>query len=110
MQAQYSAGMIVAVDESSKDDRTIFRIYGRSPANSRAVIDAPFVRGERWSVVAALTTMGYLGYRAVSGSVDAFEFFDFIVQDIVSNYSLVYWNGWCLLVLAAEDEPVATRP
>ena len=87
VQAQHSAKMIVAVDETSKDDRTLFRTYGRSPQNTRAVIDAPFVRGQRWSIVAALTTEGYLNYRTVKGSVDAFEFFDFIVQDIVSIYN-----------------------
>lgn len=81
------ASMVVTVDETSKDDRTIFRRYGRAPKGSRAEIEANFVRGERYSLVAALTVEGFIGSRVVSGSVNSDEFFDFIVHDIVSHLS-----------------------
>lgn len=77
------ASMVIAVDECSKDGRTIFRKHGRAPCGQQAEIDADFVRGDRYSILAALGTGGYMGTRIVKGSVDGDEFFDFIVNDIV---------------------------
>ena len=76
---------LVFVDESSKDDRTIYRHYGRAPAGSRATIPAQFVRGERFSIVAALTTDGYMDTSVVEVSVDGSEFFDFIIEKLVRS-------------------------
>jgi hypothetical protein len=80
----FVASMIVTADESSKDERTIFRKRGCAPSGHRAEIDADFVRGLRYSILAAITIDGYIGTRIVAGSVDGDEFFDFIVNDIVS--------------------------
>ena len=77
------ADQVVTSDETSKDDSTIFRRWGRSPFGNQATIDADFVRGERYSIVAAITVDGYIGTRIVPGSVDGDEFFDFIVEDVV---------------------------
>ena len=82
------ANMIITADESSKDDCTIFHHWGRSTSGERAVIDANFVCGERYSIVAAISTDGYEAFRVVHGSVDSGKFFDFIVQDVVSNYAV----------------------
>jgi hypothetical protein len=76
--------MIVAVDEPSKDDRTIYRRAWRSPTGMRASSSAQFVRGERYSLNAAMGVDGYISTRVVEGSVDTAEFFDFIVGDVVS--------------------------
>jgi transposase len=83
IQTSFISSMIVTADESSKDERTIFRKRGRAPRGHRAEIEANFVRGERYSILAAITIDGYLGTRIISGSVDGDEFFDFIVNDIV---------------------------
>jgi transposase len=77
--------MIVAADESSKDDRTIYRHCGRSPSGMRAPSHTQFVRGERYSLIAAMSVDGYISTRVVGGSVDTAEFFDFIVGDVVST-------------------------
>ncbi|KAJ3915645.1 hypothetical protein F5877DRAFT_2646, partial [Lentinula edodes] len=58
------------VDKTSKDDRTIYRHYGRAPSGSRATIPAQFVRGDRYSIVAAMSINGYETCRVVPGSVD----------------------------------------
>ncbi|KIL63076.1 hypothetical protein M378DRAFT_42265, partial [Amanita muscaria Koide BX008] len=58
------------LDETSKDDKTLFRSYGRAPAGHRAVIPADFVRGDRYSMVAAMSVDGYIATRVVPGSVD----------------------------------------
>ena len=75
--------MIVTADESSKDDRTIYRRCGRSPSGMPAPASAQFVRGERYSLLAAMSVDGYVSTRVVEGSVDTAEFFDFLVGDVV---------------------------
>jgi hypothetical protein len=46
---------------------------------------APFIRGQRYSLMAAMSKQGYLATHVVPGSVDSFGFFDFIVEDVVSS-------------------------
>jgi len=49
----------------------------------RAVEQVPFERGDRWSILPALSLDGYIAVRAISGSVDGGEFFDFVVEDVL---------------------------
>ena len=84
-----TAMKFIAIDESSKDERTLARHYGRSPNGQRAELSNPFVHGERYSLLAAMSTQGYIATRIVPGSVNAFEFFEFIVEDVVSEYPQV---------------------
>ena len=73
----------VVVDESSKNEHTLTRRYGRAPIGQDATLTAPFVRGDRYSLVAAMSKTGYLAFRVVPGSLDSYEFFDFIVEEVV---------------------------
>ena len=50
----------------------------------------PFVRGVRYSLVAAMSTNGYIATQVVEGSYDSFSFFDFIVEDVVSGNLVIY--------------------
>jgi transposase len=84
IKANILASMVVSVDETSKDNRTIFRHYGWAPQGHRAVAEVDFIRGDRFSIVAALSIEGYIATRVVPGSVNTDEFFDFIVHDVVS--------------------------
>lgn len=79
----FVASQMVFVDETSKDDRTLYRHYGRAVAGKRATINANFVRGEQYSMVAALSTDGYEAVHVVPGSVDGEEFLNFIVDSVV---------------------------
>jgi transposase len=51
---------LVFVDETSKNELTWARHYGRSPAGRRATITDVFIRGQRYSLAAAITADGYL--------------------------------------------------
>ncbi|THV06429.1 hypothetical protein K435DRAFT_960414 [Dendrothele bispora CBS 962.96] len=73
----------VTVDESSKNDHTTARRYGRAPIGLPAQITDVFIRGTRYSLVAALSTNGYIAAKAIEGSYDAAEFFSFILDDVV---------------------------
>jgi hypothetical protein len=75
---------LVMVDETSKDDQMIYRHYGYVPAGCRVTIHANFMRGEHYSMVAALSMDGYEAMAVVPGSVDRENFYDFIVDDVVS--------------------------
>ena len=85
MNAHFTARQLVFVDESSKDDHTIYRHYGQAPAGVRATIHANFIRGDRYSIVAGLSLDGYEAVRVVPGSLDGDEFIDFIVNDLVGG-------------------------
>jgi transposase len=81
----YTADQMVILDESSKDDRTLIRKYGRAMSGDDPVLTVALDRGIRYSILPALTLDGYLAVRAVEGSIDGEEFFDFIVNDLVCH-------------------------
>jgi hypothetical protein len=83
MKEQFVAEQLVFVDESSKDDRTIFRRWGRAPEGRQAEHPANFVRGQRYSIVAALSLDGYVATEVVEGSVDGPTFIEFITEKVV---------------------------
>jgi hypothetical protein len=68
MATLYDADQLVFVDESSKDERTISRSHAYSKFNTRPTIKVPFVRGERWSILPALTVNGIVYAEIVEGS------------------------------------------
>ncbi|KAJ7612760.1 hypothetical protein FB45DRAFT_803322 [Roridomyces roridus] len=72
----------VTIDESSKDERTLARHYGRSLVGEPAIYHHQFVRDARYTLTAAMTVRGYIATRIVEGSMDAFQFFDFVTEDV----------------------------
>ena len=74
----------VAVDETSKNEKSYARLRGWSLSGQPAVLSDVFVRGDRYSLVAAITTEGYMATQVVPGSLDSFEFYNFIAEDVVS--------------------------
>ncbi|KAF7373112.1 Tc1-mariner class transposase [Mycena sanguinolenta] len=88
----------VAVDESSKDERTLARHYGRSPIGLPAEYVHEFIRHDRYTLTAAMSTQGYIATRIVEGSMDAYEFFDFIVEDVIPEMK-PYPDAQSVLVL-----------
>ncbi|KAF8234979.1 hypothetical protein L208DRAFT_1259131, partial [Tricholoma matsutake] len=57
--------------------------YGRSPVGNSADLVNPFICGEWYSLVAAMSVTGYLATCVVPGSLNSFAFFDFIVDDVL---------------------------
>jgi hypothetical protein len=60
----------VVLDETSKNERTYARLYGRAARGKRATLTDVFVRGDRYSLCAAMTVEGYIAARVVEGSYD----------------------------------------
>jgi len=73
----------VCVDETSKNELTYARRHGRSMSGEPANLTDVFARGDRYSLVAAITTKGYVAAHAVPGSFDAFEFYNFIAEQVL---------------------------
>lgn len=95
--ANYTAEQLVFLDESSKDDRVVLRRYGRAPSGRDPVNRTSLSKGVRYSVLPALSLQGYLAVRVVEGSIDSAEFFDFVLNDVVSVLS-------CILRLSLLDQ------
>ncbi|KAF8151376.1 hypothetical protein B0H34DRAFT_664506 [Crassisporium funariophilum] len=66
--------------ERDEAQRQAFR---QAPSGQNADIRGPFIRGQRYSMIAAMSTQGYLVIHVIPGSVDSFAFFDFIVEDVI---------------------------
>jgi hypothetical protein len=68
----------------------IYYHYGYAPAGHRATIHANFVRGECYSMVAALSIDRYKAMVVVLESVDGESFYNFIVDDVVSVLLVIH--------------------
>lgn len=88
----YTAEQMVVVDETSKDGKTLIRKYGRATRGHDPVYTVSLNRGIRYSALPALTVKGYIAARAVEGSIDGGEFYDFIANDVVGplNFALTF--------------------
>lgn len=70
--------MVITADESGRGNRTIFRRWGRSIKGTPAGVYTVFTRGERYSILAAISVDGYVATRIVIGSVDSHEFYSIL--------------------------------
>ena len=73
----------ICLDETSKNEHTYARCYGRAYSGDRALLKDVFVRGDRYSLVAALTVDGYIAAHAVPGSFDSIDFLEFVQEQVV---------------------------
>ena len=73
----------IFIDEMGKNDHDTARRYGRALRGERADFVDNFVRGDKYSMVAALTVDGYISARVVQGSVDTDEFCDYVTEQVV---------------------------
>ena len=80
-----TAEMVVTADESSKDNRTIFRRWGQLVKGTSVGVRTGFTRGERYSILAAISVDGYVTTHVVIGLVDSHEFFNFILCKVVRS-------------------------
>jgi transposase len=80
----FMASQIICTDESYKDARTHSRSYGRAIRGQDAFELTAFVRGQRFSILPALSTDGIIAAHIVEGAVNGEIFIEFIVNQVVS--------------------------
>jgi hypothetical protein len=105
--ANYTTDQLVFLDESSKDDHTILRRYGRALSGQAPIDTISLNRGIRYSVLPALTVNGYMAVCVVEGSIDGTEFYDFVLNDVVSRCMLSTLPVLTKLGSATQHEPVS---
>src|SRR6202040_863239 len=91
-QAEYGdipAEYFVWLDESSVDDRTNQRNHGWAQLGRACVRRATFIRGQRYSVLPALTADGFIALDIFEGSVNKDRFLQFLNNDLVCTKLLM---------------------
>ena len=89
---QYRTDQLVFMDESSKDDRTLTRLYGYSEVNTRALKKVVFVRGKRYTLLPALTEQGIITVDIIEGSCIKQKFIEFVISQVVSILFYIILN------------------
>ncbi|KAI9344575.1 hypothetical protein BDR26DRAFT_800922, partial [Obelidium mucronatum] len=80
----YPREYLVFFDEAANDKKTLERRFGYSIAGRRSIHIAPFVRGVRYSIIAAISlSHGYLAFSVEEGALDGLDVFDFAVNKLV---------------------------
>ena len=77
------ASQLVFMDESSVDARTSARGYGYSLHGRRARYRAPFIRGDRYTLTAAICSEGMLAFDVIEGSSTGENFTQFCIDTLV---------------------------
>ncbi|KIK39959.1 hypothetical protein CY34DRAFT_37177, partial [Suillus luteus UH-Slu-Lm8-n1] len=73
------------IDETSKDERTQIRRYGRAKRSRYASMKGAFVRGRRFTVVAALTMDGVVAGHVLEGSLHRNGYLHFLKHSVLPN-------------------------
>jgi transposase len=81
--AQYSPEEIGFIDETSKDEKTICRRYGRSRKGTRAAKQQVFIRGRRTTTTGLLSMDGMVAGTVVEGSMTRAMFLEFLEFTVV---------------------------
>ncbi|KAG2741850.1 hypothetical protein P692DRAFT_20750204 [Suillus brevipes Sb2] len=96
--AQYDPSELGFIDETSKDERTPGRRYGRSRTGTRAEKKQVFVRGRRTSTEALLTLDGIVAGTVVEGSMTQELFLEWL-ENIVLPKCSAYPGPLSVLVM-----------
>ena len=83
--SQYPPEYLGFLDETSKDERTLTRGYGRSRRGRRAAKKAVFKRGRRTSTEALLSLNGIVACKAVEGSMTKELFLEWLEFNVVCD-------------------------
>jgi hypothetical protein len=75
--------MFIFIDEATKNKRTTGRPMGWAVVGDRCVQQRCFVRGQRYSILPALTLDGIITYNIIEGSVTAARFLTFLRELVV---------------------------
>ncbi|ORY36655.1 hypothetical protein BCR33DRAFT_644715, partial [Rhizoclosmatium globosum] len=82
--SQFPREYLVFFDEAAWNEKSLQRRFGYSPTGRRAVISAPFVRGVRFSIIAAIcVSHGFLDFAVEEGPLNGNDVYTFISEVLV---------------------------
>jgi len=89
----YTSEQLIFIDESSKDERTLSRLYDYSPINTRAKKNIIFVRGKWYTILPVLSLEGIITADIMEGSCNKERFQTFIMTQlvIIFIYLFIYY-------------------
>lgn len=76
---------LVFVDETSKDSRASVRHFAWSLKGTPAIVNLPFARGKRVSVLAAMDSEGFLAWRTTEDTFTRRSFYEGFVEEILPH-------------------------
>ena len=103
--ADIPADYIVWLDESSVDDRTNQRQMGWAQVGRACVRKEFFVRGQRYSVLPALTCDGYIALDIFEGAVNKEKFLTFLNEQLVCFSLFCIFESWPLHYIGLITRP-----
>ena len=74
---------LVFIDETSKDGRDAYRKRAWSRRGTAAIVDVPFRRGKRVSILASMTVNGFGGFGVTDGTFTRRSFHDTFAEKIL---------------------------
>lgn len=81
--AQYDARQLVFIDEAGVDYHTNIRTNGRAPLGQACVHRTNFLRGQKYSILLALSLDGILALDLSEGSVNRERFVGFLCEPLI---------------------------
>ena len=82
--SEFSSEQLIFIDETAKDKWSLSRTYKYSVINTKAKKSVVFVRGNRYTILPALTLDGFIAAEIIEGSCNKEKFQTFIVNQVVS--------------------------
>lgn len=79
------ADMLVFLDEAAKNEKTSGRLKGWSLRGTRCVQRRCFIRGQRFSILPAITLDGIVAHTIIEGSVTSEKFCKFLREQVVRH-------------------------
>jgi len=80
---QGDSSELIFIDETSKDERTWARHYGRAMSGTQARFVDVFVHSDQYSLVAAMAVDGYIAADLIEGSFDHDLFSQFVIKQVI---------------------------
>ena len=80
---EWLAEMLVFVDESAANERTLDRKYGWAPKGRAARYVCLFVRTPKWSILPAFTIEGFITHSIIQGSFMSELFLKFLPDKLL---------------------------
>ena len=87
----YSPEMLVFIDETGTDRRSLVRKYGYSMRGKPLKNHTLFLRGERASAIACISMAGLLDVKTLTGTSDGDAFYSFVHTNLLQH--LMLYNG-----------------
>jgi hypothetical protein len=96
---------LVFIDEAARNKKNTVRKFGWSLVGRRCVQRRCFVRGQRFSILPALTLDGIIAHNIIPGSVTSIKFVEFLREHVVCSV-YIYIVPHLLLISSRSHTPI----